>query len=96
MEVNKRKVLMFRAHYDPMIGPTPKNAFMLSDPNSPIEDAEMTPAGIYVRMKPLKGGQAVEHVVPYANIQSIKLKPQAQEAVEEVKRGPGRPASKVE
>lgn len=79
MELTKRKVLMFRCHLDPGVGPMPKQAFQLSDPNSPIEEAVLTPGGVYVKMKPLrdaKDGEFVEHLVPYANIQSIKLMPQ--------------------
>jgi len=78
MELTKRKVLMFRCHLDPGVGPMPKNAFMITDVNSPIEIAELTPAGIYVKMKPVrdaKDGEFVEHLIPYANIQSIKLMP---------------------
>ncbi len=79
MELNKRKVKMVRCHYDPMLGPTPRNAFMLTDPNSPIEFAELTPVGIYFKMKSVKDQKAdvpnKEHLVPFANIQSIELMP---------------------
>jgi hypothetical protein len=93
MELAGRKIRMFRAHYDPIIGPTPRNAFDLNDPNSPIDVAEMAKDfdGIYVKCKPTKDskdGAYAEHFIPLANIQSIKLMPIA---LEETKRGPGRP-----
>ena len=75
-----RKIAMFRAHYDPMIGPTTKNAFNLMDPNIKME-GEYTENGIYVKVliqetNKLTGKKFFpEHLVPFANIQSIKLMP---------------------
>lgn len=89
MEIVGRKVKMFRAHYDPIIGPMPKNAYDLSDPNSPIDLAELTPMGVFIKMKPLreaKNGEFVEHLLPYANIQSIKLFPHEEVAPKKIGR----------
>lgn len=82
MELKNRKVKMFRAHYDPGIGPMPKNAFMLSDPTMKME-GELTPVGVYVKV--LSTGRM--HLVPFANIQSVELFP---EEIEEIRK-PGRP-----
>lgn len=46
----------------------PKNAIHAADMK--LEACELTPIGIYVRTN-----KGEEHVVPYANAQSIKLKP---------------------
>ena len=66
MKLDGRKVAFFRAHIDPGVGPTPKNAIHAE--NMKLKACEITPAGIYVM---LPDGQ--EHIVPYANVQSIKL-----------------------
>lgn len=60
-----RPIEMFRTHYDPMIGPTPKQAFMLKDMHA---KAFVTDIGVHVV---LDNGN--EHVVPYANVESIRL-----------------------
>ena len=70
-----RGVARFRTHIEPGIGPKPRNAF---DMREQMFDAELTPIGIYVKMtrtEPGKGQSVEEHVVPYSNIQSIKLVP---------------------
>ena len=88
MELLKRKVKMFRCHLDPGIGPMPRNAFMLTDPNSPIEFAQITPIGIYIKMKPIrdaKEGVFREHLVPYANLQSVELMNEEADLTESVK-----------
>lgn len=76
MDLLKRKIKMFRCHYDPIIGPTPKNAFKTDDPETCIEEAEITPAGVYVKTKPNRNKEVTEHLIPYANIQSILLFPE--------------------
>lgn len=83
-----RKVEMFRTHIDPMIGPTPRNAFV---PASLGMEAYVNEecSGIIVRL--IESGQ--EYYVPYSNIQSSRLAPmpaQSEEAIP-IKRGPGRP-----
>ncbi len=70
MEIANRKVQMFRCYRPPLIGPTPKLAYVPSD--SRLE-AEMCEYGIYVRE-----ASGIEHMVPYANIESIRLEKQAE------------------
>lgn len=75
-DLKGRKVEMFRCHLDPAIGPKARNAF--SKKEYPDWIFELTPIGIYVRaiMKvPNSPAQEQEHIVPYANVQSIKLVP---------------------
>lgn len=79
---------MFRTMYDPSVGPTPRNAFNVQDPKLRME-AYMTPIGVYVKvLTPLidpltKESFQPEHLIPFANIQSIKL--EAEQVVEEEK-----------
>lgn len=84
LKLSGRKVEMFRCHIDPMIGPTPRNAFV---PSSLGMEAYVNEecTGIMVRL--VETGQ--EYYVPYSNIQSSRLAPQDDQPL--VKRGPGRP-----
>jgi hypothetical protein len=67
VELKGRKVAMFRCHIDPMIPPKPANAFAVGQSN--IEHAELTPAGVYVSTMKEK----LEFLIPYANVQAIRL-----------------------
>lgn len=58
---------MFRAHYDPMIGPMPRNAFKVGEIGMTAN--LLMPIGVWVKVT--KTGR--EHIVPFANIQSIEL-----------------------
>jgi hypothetical protein len=80
MELKNRKVASFRAHLDPAIGPKPRNSFDVRELKN--WDFEMTPIGIYVKARfqaPGGGTQEQEHIVPFANIQSIKLAPKEED-----------------
>lgn len=68
VKLSGRKIKFFRCHIDPTIGPKPKNAF---DPVAMNMQAELTPLGIYTK---LPTGE--ENLVPYPNIQSIRLMPE--------------------
>jgi hypothetical protein len=73
-ELKGRRVEMFRCHLDPAIGPKARNAF--SKHEYPGWEFELTPIGVYVKTEHKVPGQPTtigEHLVPYANIQSIKL-----------------------
>lgn len=83
-----RKCQLFRAQIDPMINAKSKLAHMCT-PSDGIDDAELTPVGIYV-----KTTLGQEHLIPYANIQSIKLAPEAAN-VTEIKPRLGRPPKGV-
>lgn len=75
-DLKGRKVVQFRTHIDPMIGPKPRNAFDLREITNGY--FELTPVGVYVKLtNNLPGGvvSIFEHIVPYANVQSIKLGP---------------------
>lgn len=75
-EIKGRKVAGFRTHIDPMIGPRPKNSFDKREMNN--AEFELTPIGVYVRIimqVPGNKPKLMEHVVPYANVQSIRLEP---------------------
>ncbi len=52
-------------------------------PSDGIEMAELTPVGIYV-----KTTRGSEHLIPFANVQSIHLHEQAEENVTRLKPGP--------
>lgn len=76
MDIKSRRVARFRTQIDPMIGEKPRNAFDMRE----FKDAifEITPIGVYVKMVVHVPGNAPreeEHIVPYANVQSIKLAP---------------------
>jgi len=76
MEIKNRKVASFRAHIDPAIGPKPRNAFDKRE----LKDweFEICPIGICVTalfQVPGSPVQVSEHIIPFANIQSIKLEP---------------------
>lgn len=84
MDIKNRKVKMFRCHLDPAIGARAKNAFMVGQDG--VKSAELCPVGVYVEwVNPSPGNShdVIEHLVPFSNIQSIKLAPA--EAVEEIK-----------
>lgn len=66
-----RHIQMFRCHYDPMIGPRPLNAFVPKDNGwTAVINDEST--GVIVT---LPNGQ--QHFVFGANIQSVRLEPEA-------------------
>lgn len=66
VDLSGRKVLFFRAHIDPGVHAMPKNAIHEKD----VKDMEYMPgSGIYV-----VNNQDFEFIVPFANIQTIKLK----------------------
>jgi hypothetical protein len=93
MNISNRKLMLFRCHIDPQIGPNPKLAFQLSDPlNQAIGlEAELTTIGIYAKWYDRRNKDQVhEHIIPFTNIQSIKLEPETAEVIE-LKRKPGRP-----
>lgn len=74
MDLKNRKVEMFRCHIDPAIGAKAKNAFMVGKDG--IKEAELTPIGVWVRWvntSPGNQGNEAEHLVPFANVQSVKL-----------------------
>lgn len=71
INLNGRKVKGFRCHLDPMVGPVPRNAF---DMATHAMEAELTPAGVYVKVL----ATGFEHLIPYANVQSIRLQPEAE------------------
>lgn len=77
MELKNRKVLQFRTHIDPAIPPVPKNSFSKKELHN--WEFEITPIGIYVKAFSKSPGALAtdfsEHIVPYANVQSIKLAP---------------------
>lgn len=75
VKMSGRKIDFFRCHIDPSIGPRPKNAFKIDDPQCKGMEAEMTPIGVYVKF-PMAGGIMQESLVPYPNIQSIRLRPE--------------------
>lgn len=66
INLNGRRIKGFRCHLDPMVGPVPRNAF---DMETHKMEGELTPAGVYVKVL----ATGLEHLVPYANVQSIKL-----------------------
>lgn len=77
MELKNRIANRFRCHIDPQIG-RPKNAFCKTDPELKDAHFELTPIGVYVRLKVRQDGttwREEEHIVPYANIQYIRLNP---------------------
>lgn len=78
MDIKNRKITRFRCYYDPMVGAKPKQAFDKSE--FPHADFELTPVGVYVRINMKTGPRATdlrleEHLIPFANIQSIKFMP---------------------
>jgi hypothetical protein len=79
MDIKNRVVQQCRFHYDPSIGGKPKQAFNLKDMGEGAV-MELTPIGIY--MKVWVGGPGAkvmqEHLVPYANTQSIMLAPEVE------------------
>ena len=85
MQVSNRRIQMFRCYRPPLIGPKVDLAYVPKDKNLQAEICEF---GVWV--KELANG--TEHMVPYANIESIRLEPEVASITElESKRGPGRP-----
>ncbi len=74
MEIKSRKIAQFRTHYDPMIGGKPQQAFSLKAMGEGAH-SEITPIGVYVKLWVGIGNNKTlqEHIVPYANVQSIML-----------------------
>lgn len=74
MKIAGRRVKLFRTQIDPMIGKLARNAFMVKDVLGADTIAEVTEneTGIYVKLP-----DGAEHVVPMANVQSIRLEPLA-------------------
>lgn len=60
-----REVEMFRCHFNPMLTPTARQAFMPKDYGMKAIIADM---GVHVTL-----ASGVEHLVPYANIESLRL-----------------------
>jgi len=76
MEIKNRQVDLFRCHLDPGIGPKSQQAYMRK--SFPGSVMELTPIGVYVRLVthlPNGKPETSEHIVPYSNVQSIKLTP---------------------
>lgn len=70
IKLTGRKVKFFRCHIDPSIGPKPRNAF---DPvEMKMQACELTPVGIYTKL-----ADGNESIVPYPNVQMIRLLPEA-------------------
>lgn len=89
MDITNRKIYMFRCHIDPMIGPKPRLAFLTKDLQAQVEIASDSqgPMGVYVKL-----ADGIEHLVPFSNIQSIRLDPlEANVTNLEERRKPGRP-----
>lgn len=83
MNLNTRKIKRFRCTIDPGIPPSPRNAF---DVESDLLEAELTPAGVYVKTcAPRFAGH--EFLIPYGNIQAIKLYPNEEDSAVEKKKG---------
>lgn len=76
-DLKNRKIEMFRCHIDPAVPPKPRNAFHRKE-FSKETDFELTPVGVYVRYVATTPGSKTfvsEHLIPFANIQSIKMMP---------------------
>ena len=75
-----RRVKMFRCHLDPMINGKSQNAFDANDVRFAGWTFELTPVGVFVTGKQvMPGGKEIlpmEHLVPFANIQSIQFFPE--------------------
>ena len=104
MELYGRKIAMFRCHIDPGFGGIPKNAFTMGQGMGQTPGiAILTPIGIYVRLdiQELVKKNLHEHLVPFANLQSIRFDalevkesetvPQAGDQDPKPKGKPGRP-----
>jgi hypothetical protein len=81
--LTNRQVQVFRCQVDPMVGQKSRLAHVC-EPAQGIEHAELTPVGIY-----LKTTLGHEHLIPFANVQSIRLSPAiAQAEITRLKPGP--------
>lgn len=56
-----------------MVGPKPRNAFV---PSTMGMEAELMETGVFVKVLPHGTFMGSEHLIPFANIQSIRLEPQ--------------------
>lgn len=72
MNLVGRKINTWRCQVDPMIGPKPRNAFV---PSQMGMEAELIESGIFVKVLPHGTFMGSEHIVPFANVQSIRLEP---------------------
>lgn len=72
MSLVGRKINCFRTQVDPMIGPKPRNAYV---PSQMAMEAELLDVGVYVRVLPHGTFMGSEHIIPFANVQSIRLEP---------------------
>lgn len=74
MDLKNRKVVQIRTHYDPMIGGKPQQAFNLKSMGEGAH-MEVTPIGVYIKIwvGVANAKTLQEHIVPYANVQSIML-----------------------
>lgn len=72
MSLVGRKINTFRCQVDPMVGPKPRNAFV---PSQMAMEAEMAQHGVYVKVLAHGTFMGSEHLIPFANIQSIRLEP---------------------
>lgn len=68
MNLNHREILIFRCHEPPLIGVKPQKAYAQRD--NPGMYAEMTDIGVYVKWR-----DGSEHVVPFTNIEYLRLAP---------------------
>lgn len=85
---NNREVNTFRTQVDPMVGPKPRNAFV---PKQMAMEAYLIDCGVFVKVLPHGTFGGSEHIIPFANIQSIRLEPEVIEDELSAKRKPGRP-----
>lgn len=67
------RVLMFRCVQDPMIGPKPRNAFMLTEKENPGWEAWFNnqTGSVYVKVPTPSGIR--RHIIPTGNLASIEL-----------------------
>lgn len=82
MNLQNRKIKMFRCYRDPAIEATAKNAFLIGDAQCPILEAEITQIGVWAKTK-----RGREHIIPYANIENIMLMEDTQSEDDKPKRG---------
>ena len=85
MRIAGRKVLMFRTHYDVMIGPKAMKAYHMNDTGLANQKTEACvneqETGVYVRTT--RNKVVEEHFIPMANIEAIRF--YAEEAAETTK-----------
>lgn len=96
-KLDNRQIHSFRCHLDPVIGPKPRNAFTIKD--FPLSTFEMTPLGVYVKavyQVPGNRLEVAEHMVPFANVQSIRLMSEEESKLYEQKRAEAQKATRRE